>query len=138
MSKAAQVQALDTSVWHISEVSCPIAMTSFEWKKILTFSGYSDDLFCLESSVARESNEWEAFDHPVHLKLWSESEKAGLIVSGSYGTLGPFWMIGVSLLNENIFPSWKSELSMAKNGYSVRLEFIVPFDTEVVQIRDDL
>jgi hypothetical protein len=101
--------------------------------KTLSFYGSSDDLFEMDSSNPRESDEFSP--GYVTVSVVDDVGPIGLRVHCEYVD-GGVWMLGVSQLEEDAaLPDWNVRFSTHSRGYSALLTMDVPDDAHVRQGR---
>lgn len=105
--------------------------------KELWFEGSSDDTFGLTNDSTDDYDNC-ASGRPIEWRVWSPSERRGLLVVGQYcpGSCDG-WLIGVSRApgaDDDIdvpLPPWVATIIKGERSYSPRLVLTVPDDVEV-------
>ena len=101
--------------------------------------GHSDDLLEIEGDrLSGEPDEISAvsgrLSDAIYLKITDGDQ--GLIVSGEYGRVNGCWVLGVTMLEEDIpLPGWVRGIT-AKHGYSPALELELPESARIEQLVD--
>jgi len=106
--------------------------------KTLRFEGFSDDTFG-ETTRGPEHDNCASMK-PIIFKVWSESAKDGLFVTGQYCP-GPStgWMIGISRLSDDDsrpIPNWPMRFEHGEKPYSPSLVIEAP-DDAIITLHGD-
>lgn len=106
--------------------------------KILTFYGASDDLCEVEEVGGPFREEYNCYDKPCIIRLWSKKEKAGLFIIVQYAISNTgTWAVGIAQLDEDIsLPNWAMSYT-DQTGYSVGLTIECPDDVSLVEENKD-
>lgn len=97
----------------------------------LRFYGASDDLMIvIKDGILQE--EWNCFDRPCALEVYSPGEQKGLIVIGEFRAEG-VWQLAATLLEVgNVFPNWNVQICQ-EHKHSPGLSMECPDDVVITR-----